>query len=176
MFTIDDLLNVHEELTAGGREIMKRKNHDYASVQDPFRNFRMFGSFGVLVRMSDKIARLRSFEENGEFKVADESVRDTIIDLINYGIIYYAIIHEKDIEQAKTVFVAGKEQAEAWASPYNLPPQEPTKNAFPAFDIDNPDNLPPIPSTNHSKCYHGPLAPDQRKNQPDIIEGTSKHF
>lgn len=88
------LLDIHEELAGKAREIMTAKNHDYAHEGDVFRNFRRYGTFGVLVRLSDKLARLDSFEENKEFAVADEKLEDTIVDIINYAVIYLAMKQE----------------------------------------------------------------------------------
>jgi hypothetical protein len=84
----DALLYFHEEVCAKAREIMAAKNHDYASDADPFRNFRTFGRYGILVRLSDKLARLRSFEEQGSLQVADEKIADTVLDIINYAVLY----------------------------------------------------------------------------------------
>lgn len=95
----DQLLNLHVSLTDKARETMKAKNKDYATDTDVFRNFRLFGGLGILVRLSDKLARLRSFEENDSFAVADEKLEDTIMDLINYGVLYYALKHEEDETQ-----------------------------------------------------------------------------
>lgn len=86
----EQLLKLHEDVTAKAREVMTAKNHDYAAEEDVFRNFRYFGGLGILVRLSDKLARLRSFEENGKFKVEDEKLLDTVIDAINYAVIYLA--------------------------------------------------------------------------------------
>lgn len=83
------LYRLHAELTSDAKSIMEKKNHDYASLEDPYRNFRLFGKFGILVRLGDKFARLRSFEEQGELKVEDESIRDTLLDIINYAVLYY---------------------------------------------------------------------------------------
>ena len=88
------LLAIHEELGNKAREIMTAKNHDYAHEGDVFRNFRRYGTFGVLVRLSDKLARLDSFEEKEEFAVADEKLEDTIVDIINYAVIYLAMKQE----------------------------------------------------------------------------------
>jgi hypothetical protein len=79
----------HVRLCHDALELMAKKNHDYASIEDPYRNFRQFGRFGILVRLGDKFARLRSFEEQGELKVQDESIRDTLLDIINYAVLYY---------------------------------------------------------------------------------------
>jgi hypothetical protein len=97
------LEGIHNELTNKAREIMRAKNQDYATEQDVFRNFRYFGGLGILVRMSDKLARLRSFEENDKFAVQDEKLVDTILDLVNYAIIYYAFKQEQAPEPLPTV-------------------------------------------------------------------------
>ncbi len=93
------LLDAHSSLTTSALALMHQKNNDYANVEDPFENFRMFGSLGILVRMSDKFQRLRNFERRGTFSVPDESLRDTVLDLINYAVIYYAW---KEEERAKS--------------------------------------------------------------------------
>jgi len=63
------------------------KNHDYGGDSDPWKNFRTFGKKGILVRMSDKFARLHTaIWEEREFKV-QETLIDTIIDLAVYCII-----------------------------------------------------------------------------------------
>ncbi len=89
------LLNTHTALTLSARTLMEKKNQDYGANDDPFRNFREFGTYGILVRLSDKLARLRTFEERGSFMVADEQLKDTIMDAINYLVLYYAMKEEK---------------------------------------------------------------------------------
>src|SRR5688572_2671660 len=54
----DRLYTTHEALCNKALDVMKKKNQDYASAGDPFRNFRMFEALGILVRLSDKLARL----------------------------------------------------------------------------------------------------------------------
>lgn len=54
-------------------------------------NIQEFGDYGVLVRMSDKYARLRNLYVNGAGgDVRDESVEDTLMDIANYAIIMLA--------------------------------------------------------------------------------------
>lgn len=84
----ETLFEHHRQLTAEALKLMTAKNHDYASDADPYRNFRTFGLLGILVRLSDKLARLRSFGEKGKLMVADESVHDTVLDIINYAVLY----------------------------------------------------------------------------------------
>ena len=93
----DELLKLHEELCVEARELMSRKNHDYAgggNGDHPFLNFERVAAMGItssdsgfLVRMVDKMSRLATFCQEGEFLVEDEGLRDTILDLINYGVL-----------------------------------------------------------------------------------------
>jgi hypothetical protein len=92
--TRPELYELHEAVCGAALELMKKKNVDYAADSDPFRNFRMFGTFGVVVRMGDKFSRLRSYEENGSLQVKDELIVDTLMDLINYAVIYLGMQKE----------------------------------------------------------------------------------
>lgn len=77
--------------------IVGAKNHDYSSEDDPFANFRESESFGVpaewgvMVRLSDKFARLKNFYRKGTLLVKDEAVEDTLLDIMNYAAILYAL-------------------------------------------------------------------------------------
>jgi hypothetical protein len=82
------LLKRHEMITAQCRMIMAAKNEDYGAKDDPFRNFRSFGTFGILVRLSDKLARMQTFEERGSLKVKEENIEETAKDAINYLILW----------------------------------------------------------------------------------------
>lgn len=73
-------------------DISKKKNADYASSTDPFKNFRACEILGVpltkgiIVRMSDKMTRIANLLER-KAEVSDESIEDTLHDLINYAAI-----------------------------------------------------------------------------------------
>ena len=94
------LLAMHRELCEEARGLSERKNHDYSGGKDdslPFLNFTRCESMGIckteagiLVRMTDKMSRLSTFVTTGEFKVKDEALRDTVLDMINSAIILYA--------------------------------------------------------------------------------------
>lgn len=60
--------------------LFKRKNQDYG---DSFANF---GAVGVMVRMTDKLARFASVSSRGVSLVDDENLRDTLVDLANYSL------------------------------------------------------------------------------------------
>lgn len=97
--TTTSLLNLHDNLCQSAKDLMVLKNNDYTSNSgDPFANFR--GSsylgidpvLGVLLRMQDKMMRVRTFAEKGELKVKDEGVKDALVDLINYTVLMYGLI------------------------------------------------------------------------------------
>lgn len=87
----EELIKYHETLTEEARELMRKKNEDYGTGGDPFFNLREFGELGILVRLSDKLARLRIYIERGTFSVKDESFEDTIQDGINYLVLLGAM-------------------------------------------------------------------------------------
>lgn len=99
----DELFDMHGDMCAEALELMKRKNADYAGgCSDPFANFRRAEALGIcsteqafLVRMTDKMSRLASFAQRGELSVRDESVHDTLIDMINYSVLLAAFISQK---------------------------------------------------------------------------------
>jgi len=100
----EDLLNIHETLTRRARELMDKKNRDYAGKGgiEPFANFTRVESMGIcsteqgfLCRLTDKMSRLSSFAESGKLAVENESFEDTIIDVINYMVLFYAYLQDK---------------------------------------------------------------------------------
>lgn len=93
------LLDYHKAMCQSAWDLMDKKNQDYAGGhgRSPFANFERVEAMGIttvekgfLVRMTDKMSRLSSFLESGEFKVKDESFEDTLVDLINYSVLLSA--------------------------------------------------------------------------------------
>jgi len=100
-----EYMEFHEEICNAARELSRNKNNDYADPesrgQDPMR---VFGNFmqvqhlnvcqvetGFLVRLSDKFSRLCNLLREGhEHTVKEETVEDTIQDIINYVILLAA--------------------------------------------------------------------------------------
>jgi hypothetical protein len=102
--TRDDLLKIHAEICERGRMLMDKKNRDYAGKGgiEPFANFTRVESMGIcsteqgfLCRLTDKMSRLSSFIESGKMNVTNESFEDTIIDVINYMVLFYAYLQDK---------------------------------------------------------------------------------
>ncbi len=97
----DGLLRHHEILCHEAHSLMDRKNRDYASGDtdgDPFTNFRLCEHMGIcptdqgmVIRLSDKIARLARLLAPGySAKVTDETITDTLMDVINYAVLISA--------------------------------------------------------------------------------------
>lgn len=101
----DELLEFHEKMNADCVEIMQRKNSDYTGGDGdtPFKNFELVERLGItdvptamLVRMSDKMSRIITFVQGGEYKVKDESFRDTVVDLRNYLVLLAAYLTDEN--------------------------------------------------------------------------------
>ncbi|MCP3682031.1 MAG: DUF1599 domain-containing protein [bacterium] len=108
-----ELLKLHDETCKSCRGIMEQKNSDYTggkSSTDPFANFNASSILdihpvqGLLLRVIDKIQRIRSFTNDKELKVTNESVEDACDDIVNYAILAKAMLMEErsQIEQNKT--------------------------------------------------------------------------
>ncbi|HUW14291.1 MAG TPA: hypothetical protein VM537_31500 [Anaerolineae bacterium] len=94
---------LHEDLCSDACKLTRRKGADYSGQEDTLRNLKAVelvglcpAETGVLVRMQDKMSRLTTLVGAGATpQVADESVRDTILDLINYSVLLWALIQEE---------------------------------------------------------------------------------
>lgn len=66
-------------------KLYERKNSDYNnSIHDTYMKY---GALAYLVRMEDKINRVRSLTQNNNQKVEDEKIHDSLVDLANYSIL-----------------------------------------------------------------------------------------
>lgn len=63
------------------RSLLISKHHDYGD-----ENLLRHGLFGIIVRMSDKLARLENLHDKNEEMVEDEKISDTLQDLAGYAI------------------------------------------------------------------------------------------
>lgn len=91
-----DLLKYHEEMCNNARALMKAKNTDYAR-DEIFGNLDVCErvglcstEYGIIIRIFDKLSRLKNVLAMGEGFVKDESIEDTIVDLINYSVLMAA--------------------------------------------------------------------------------------
>lgn len=105
----EELFKFHAEMADRALEICRKKNNDYTSAagggSDPFANFSRVESMGVttteqgfLVRMTDKMSRLSTYASLGRLEVEDETVEDTLLDLVNYAILLAAFMRHRNGE------------------------------------------------------------------------------
>ena len=89
----------HTELKKLG-DLHDRKQQDYGTDADPFANVRASEDFGVsawmgcLIRMNDKVQRLKTFCKTGE--LSNEGVEDSLQDLAVYSLIALVLFKEKN--------------------------------------------------------------------------------
>lgn len=102
--TIEDLQKLHQELTKEGHDLLCNKGNDYSghTETDTLANIKSCGQFGIpplqgiVTRLLDKMSRLASFSKGVENKVKDDTVKDAVIDIINYAVIWYAVRKEEE--------------------------------------------------------------------------------
>lgn len=74
----------HRKIVMGLNELYAKKNADYG---DSFHEtFKEEGMAMARIRLSDKLNRFKSLTRGNSQQVADESIRDTLLDLANYAI------------------------------------------------------------------------------------------
>ena len=95
-----DNVKQHESLLRQIHDTYIKKNHDYG---DSFsRSFKKYGLVAAMVRMEDKWNRLDNMASGAEQKVADETIRDTLLDLAGYCIMTtMELDKQKNIENQK---------------------------------------------------------------------------
>ena len=105
----DELIKYHEKICEEARELMRAKNHDYAgeNTSNPWMNFERSELMGLckteqafMVRILDKISRLITFIDAGQLAVKGEGVHDSIVDIINYMVLFSACCKEKEGKSA----------------------------------------------------------------------------
>lgn len=80
MSKLIDFESVCKDMT----ELYKKKNADYG---DSFgKSYEEFGLTAPIIRLSDKLSRLKQLNSSGQHQVKDESIQDTLTDLAAYAI------------------------------------------------------------------------------------------
>lgn len=106
--TREELLKHHEVLCKQARDLMDKKNRDYAGNdgKEPFANFTRVESMGIcsteqgfMVRLTDKMSRLSSILQSGKTNVTNETFDDTLVDVINYIVLLSAYRQEKQLKK-----------------------------------------------------------------------------
>lgn len=106
--TREELLKHHEVVCKQARDLMDKKNRDYAGNdgKEPFANFTRVESMGIcsteqgfMVRLTDKMSRLSSILQSGKTNVTNETFDDTLVDVINYIVLLSAYRQEKQLKK-----------------------------------------------------------------------------
>lgn len=91
MSKVDRFKQITDEMV----NLYERKNSDYGnSIHDTYMKY---GAVAYLVRMEDKINRVRSLTQSNNQKV-DEKIKDTLIDLANYSILMLLELEGNKVE------------------------------------------------------------------------------
>ena len=100
-----EFVEFHKQTVLRMNAICKAKNQDYSGGGEAsaFNNFTMVEhqdicstEAGFLVRMTDKMSRIKNLINNGGNAVKDESIADTLMDLANYSILMMGYIQSKN--------------------------------------------------------------------------------
>lgn len=106
--TREELLKHHEVICKQARDLMDKKNRDYAGNdgKEPFANFTRVEAMGIcsteqgfMVRLTDKMSRLSSILQSGKTNVTNETFDDTLVDVINYIVLLSAYRQEKQLKK-----------------------------------------------------------------------------
>jgi hypothetical protein len=89
-------MNEFMEILTPVADLLKKKNMDYGNSYNESRS--EFGPVAFLLRINDKFARLKTLT-NQEAQVNEESVEDTIADIIGYCTLELRYLR-KDLEKA----------------------------------------------------------------------------
>lgn len=147
--TKEELLALHDQLTIKAHDLMIKKNQDYTGgTDDPFANFRGSTTLGVepeiglMIRMTDKMQRVKSFVAHGELAVAEEGIMDIGADLINYAVLLTGMLLEREVQKLNAGTV----------EPVPSPAEEAAAEADGGFELgDDASDNGPKPATSKNK-------------------------
>ena len=96
--TLSEVNELHAHVCDTAAALRARKAHDYSPGEDSLASLKaceLLGictaSQGILIRMQDKLSRLSALAEKKAGVVKEESVTDTVLDLINYSVLFLAV-------------------------------------------------------------------------------------
>ncbi|MFW5513436.1 MAG: nucleotide modification associated domain-containing protein [Prevotella sp.] len=76
------------------KELHAKKDKDYGSAFH--KSFEEFGVTAGVVRLNDKMERVKSLVKNGKAEVKDESLMDTLKDMASYAVMLYVELKNKN--------------------------------------------------------------------------------
>ncbi|MBX4152234.1 DUF1599 domain-containing protein [Paenibacillus lautus] len=89
-----------EEVCNSVESLLKKKNHDYGNSFS--LQFEKYGMMSAMIRMDDKMRRLENLLKGNEAQV-DESIEDTLQDLVGYGTLALVELQKSKEESEVTI-------------------------------------------------------------------------
>ena len=83
-----------KNLMAEDLALCQKKGADYSPEDDCLANLKEFGLVGIVVRLSDKFARLKNLVQSGK-QPQNESLRDTLRDIRIYSYLAEILMENK---------------------------------------------------------------------------------
>ncbi len=91
----EDRLSQLSDVQQECKELFRKKNTDYAD------SFSLSGVVGILVRLGDKLDRMKNISKKSIVLVDDEKMRDTLLDICNYSAMAVMLLDEQGEEKGK---------------------------------------------------------------------------
>jgi hypothetical protein len=85
--TKEKLMTIAEDII----DVVMKKNHDYGDA------WQRYGIFTPLIRINDKLLRIKTLSLGEKALVADESILDTIKDIVAYGLLALLKLTDKPV-------------------------------------------------------------------------------
>ena len=82
---LEKKITLHKNIIDSLHDIYIAKNADYGD--SVHLTYEKYGLTSFLVRMEDKINRVKTLDEKKEYKFVDEKIEDTLLDVANYAIL-----------------------------------------------------------------------------------------
>lgn len=89
----------HKQICDGIHNLYIEKNKKYGDSVE--KTYKEYGNTALLLRLDDKLNRLKQILLNGESDTSDERIADTLLDLANYAIIACTILEKEGVTNAE---------------------------------------------------------------------------
>lgn len=88
-----------EEVCQQVEALLKKKNHDYGNSFS--LQFEKYGIMSAAIRMDDKMRRLETLMSGSQAQV-NESIEDTLLDLVGYGTLALVELSKRNEHKQKS--------------------------------------------------------------------------
>lgn len=92
MSSLEEIQKIAQDIA----DLVARKNRDYGNSFD--KTMDEYGMTAYFLRLEDKVSRLKSLNKSDTQLVADESIEDTLKDIIGYTLLMINYLRSKEHE------------------------------------------------------------------------------